>query len=171
MVTGTDRPNAIDTLLVRCARSPLRAHRFCADAVQDVALSLLSGAIPSDVEADPERLAAWVRGALRRRVCDLLRREHRRHQTSLAEQPASKAEPDSVRLEEAERVRATLASMCATGAEAAAQLLEWRFLDGLSVTEIGIRLSTTRRNVTYRLRHAKDAFRTAWAQRWGGGGA
>lgn len=59
--------------------------------------------------------------------------------------------------------------MRATGAEAAAQLLEWRFLDGLSVAEIGIRLSTTRRNVTYRLRHAKDAFRTAWAQRWGGG--
>lgn len=151
-----------------CAFAPLRTPLLCRRGSRCRTLAAV-GCATKRRRSGPgatNRLGAWCAAPARVRS---LRREHRRRETSLAEQPASKAEPDSVRLEEADRARATLATMRATGAEAAAQLLEWRFLDGLSVAEIGIRLSTTRRNVTYRLRHAKDAFRTAWAQRWGGG--
>ncbi len=133
-------------------------------------MSVVAHGVPNEICSTPARFRAWVHGALRRRLLNAIRRERRRRETTLAEESVAVAQQSDEleRTEDAEHVRDTLDRMRATGATAAADLLAWRWLEGESVSDIAKRLGTDARKVTYRLRHAKDAFRVAWAQRWGG---
>jgi DNA-directed RNA polymerase specialized sigma24 family protein len=165
MVAGTECPRAAESIiaLAECL-SPGVRHRCSADAGQDLCLAISRGKVPGDVCGDATRLIAWVRGALRRRVSDLIRRERRRRQVPLGTHLPSLDDP-STGLQNAEtavRVRATLTAMRAGDHTTYADLLEWRLMEGKSLEVIAALLRTTPRRVTYRLRHAKQAIAKVW---------
>lgn len=138
------------------------------DARQEVELQLLGTAPPEDVAGDPARREAYRRGALRRRLLDILRRESRHAHASLDALPL--AAPDhATRDRLAERVHAILAHLREHGEAQAANLLERRFLDGISLAEIGESLGKPPKSVSAQLQRAKKKFLFAWQT--GGGGA
>lgn len=169
MVAESDRRKHVESVLALAGQVRTRSHRLFADAMAELLVSVIARGVSDEIRSTPARFRAWVHGALRRRLSNALRRERRRRETALTEGelPCAQQPDEQERVEEAECVRTTLDEMRDTGFAAAADLLAWRWLDGESVAEIAQRLGTDARRVTYRLRHAKEAFRIAWAQRGG----
>ena len=149
------------------AQRPLTHRLLAADAMQDVCLRLLSKDVPHDVAEKPDRLRVYLRGAFRRRLIDQLRREMRHAHVAL-EDPPCPAPQKVERDERAVRVHSVLTAMSADGDHKAAELLNLRFLDGLSPAQIALRLGLDARAVSARLQRAIRKFRTAWIA---GGGA
>jgi RNA polymerase sigma factor (sigma-70 family) len=144
-----------------------RARHFIDDALQDLWLNLLTAPPSAEVAVDHDRLFAWLSGAARRRLVDLIRRESRRRQVPLADAPDA-AVPSREREENALRVRAVLAELSASGSSSVARLLELRYIEERSVAEIGRELKLSPRVVSARLQRAKRKFREVWLLRGGG---
>lgn len=154
--------------LAQIASEQTRNGELVRDALQEVWLGLLYTRPPDAVAADPQRLFAWLLVAVRRRVVDLLRREHLSHgPLDEAADFARDTPTETARREEGERVRSVMASLAAN-CEGDARLLELLYFDDHSVAQVAELLGLTPRAVSARLQRAKRKFRDAWLA--GGGG-
>ncbi|MBY0459489.1 MAG: hypothetical protein K2V38_19375 [Gemmataceae bacterium] len=143
--------------MARTSFPPRRWRAWADDARQDVALHSLAKP-QTGVAGDPD---AYERGAVRRRLCSLLRRERRHAHAPLDAVPAAAADR-AAQDERANGVHAVLGAMREGGSKASADLLEWRFLDRLPVARIAERLGKSPAAVSAQLQRAKKKFRAAW---------
>jgi RNA polymerase sigma factor (sigma-70 family) len=158
-------------ILTRASHRSARRREMIEDAIQQLWVHLLVNPPPPEVVADPGRLFAWLLGATRRRVLDSRRREWRRHEVPLVVGAQS---TDNVPAwigtqEDYARVRSILAALDSNRGSSAAKILELRYIEDRSVSEIGKLLGLTPRQVSARLQRAKRQFRRVW--RSAGGGA
>ena len=133
------------------------------DALQELWLAMLRERPPAEVRAEDERLFAWLVGVARHRLLDQLRREARRHCEPLSEtlQAATEWESDIEREESCDRVHTILRKL-ADSHESSARLLQLRYLEDRSVTEIAEMMGITRGAVKGRLQRAERTFRELW---------
>ncbi len=142
--------------------------RFAEQAVQDTCLHAAQHPPPDDIASDDERLFAWLLVVARRRAADIRRRERRRAHALLTPDCATAPVNDAERAERAALVRRVLDHMAVTGDSDAARLLELRFLEEHSVSEISELLNVPPKAVSARLQRAKHKFRAAWGVAGGG---
>jgi len=131
--------------------------------VEDVVAETFIAAIRAigRVEPDGRPLAAWVIGIARHKVADHRRRQARQFASldGAAELDSHSDEPYE-KLECAER-RAAVAEVLDRMPDQQRQVLEWKYIDGLSVREIGGCLGRTEKGAEALLYRSRLAFKAA----------
>jgi RNA polymerase sigma-70 factor (ECF subfamily) len=155
-----------------------RLYRFAlprlngdADATEEVVQLTLTRAMQRlSTFRGEAALFTWICQICRRQVADYVRAQHRRTDrvVLIDDSPGVRAALDSIAVPEAEGpagqygqgevkrlVQVVLDRLPASYGDA----LEWKYVEGLSVTEIGQRLGVTRTAAQSLLARARDAFR------------
>ncbi len=146
-------------LVWRYAYSQFRGDISCAE---DVTSETFLGALRSIWTIDPEQgsLGGWLLGIARHKAADVRRSARNRYRTleaHAAQTPEQHCQP-SAHLERGE-VRTAVARTIESLAEDERLVLEWKYLDGLSVREIAGRLGRTEKATEALLYRARRSFR------------
>ncbi len=142
-----------DWMYAEARRATGQGEAFCLDVVQDAMLRLMRSIKPFDSEP---QLRAWMRSVVRSSALDRLRtdaRRRRREQRSGWEQPGQGSVED--RDERLPWLRAAMAALPSTGAE----LLFYRFAQGLTLRELGAARGLSPSAVDGRIRRLLAALR------------
>ncbi|MCX5669845.1 MAG: sigma-70 family RNA polymerase sigma factor [Planctomycetota bacterium] len=136
-------------------------------AAEDVTSETFLAAVRQVGALRPEggSVAAWLVGIARHKIGDLQRRRRRERlaDTDPAETglPCPGA-PDGAAAMETAETRASVKQVMDALADDERLALEWKYLDGLSVREIALRLGRTQKAAEAVLYRARNAFRTAF---------
>lgn len=135
----------------------------CLDVVHDAMLKVIAAPPPA---SSAGYLDAWSRKVAKSVAIDRLRGEARRVRREAAATDGTPAEVSSPLTDEvppSDRVRGLLGRCDA----AARDLLRWRYLEGLTLREIGLRLGLKTGAVDGRVRRAVAALRTSAREEFG----
>ena len=135
------------------------------NAAEDVTSETFLAAVRGIRSIDPDRgpFVGWLIGIARHKIAD-----HQRSMRRLADAPA--AEPpgdDASKIAETGELRAAVGDVMAKMADDERIVLEWKYLDGLSVREIGARLGRTEKAAEALLYRARAAFRAMFERQRG----
>jgi RNA polymerase sigma-70 factor (ECF subfamily) len=130
--------------------------------VEDVVAETFVAAIQSvaRLQADGRPLAAWVMGIARHKVADHRRRMVRQFAPLHGDDTLDDAQGPYQRLEQCER-RAAVADTLEQMRDEERQVLEWKYIEGLSVREIGQRLGRTEKGAEALLYRSRLTFKAA----------
>jgi RNA polymerase sigma-70 factor, ECF subfamily len=104
-------------------------------------------------------LTSWLIGIARHKIGDQRRRARLDERTSHAVLRAGTAQPDSQALLEAKETRAQVAAVMEQLSDDERLILEWKYLEDLSVRQIADRLGRTEKAIEALLYRARRSFR------------
>ena len=132
-------------------------------AVEDVVAETFIAAISSihRVDVDGRPLAAWVMGIARHKIGDHRRRMVRQFASLEGEPERDGDDHEPFQKMEQDELRAAVAKTLDQMRDEERQVLEWKYIDGLSVREIGSRLGRTEKGAEALLYRSRLAFRAA----------
>jgi RNA polymerase sigma-70 factor (ECF subfamily) len=136
-------------------------------AAEDVTSETFLAAVRQVGRLSPDAgsVAGWLIGIARHKVADLRRRRGRERIAGAEPAAGGIAGPgaaDGPAAVEAAEVRARVKNVMDTLADDERLALEWKYLDGLSVREIALRLGRTEKAAEAVLYRARGAFRAAF---------
>lgn len=141
--------------------------QLCGDvaAVEDVVSETFLAAVRQVARLRPGggRLSGWLIGIARHKVGDVRRRRVRTRTGAGDDEPIADADAsaDPRAASETAELRARVAAVIDRLPDEQRQVLEWKYLDGLSVRDMADRLGRTEKAVEAALYRARNAFRDA----------